>query len=399
MNPAITPGPWEKRVKSLLSPPTFFLGLILGFLTCCFGGRIAVAMATFRDFQRLHMYLSPTTLYFPTALQIRTLAERQLPPDKIAVIIGGSSVMEGVGQTEAELWTRRLQEMLGDEFRVLNLAQPGGRPTEHGQIAAEMLLPTHPRLIYVCDSHVSEFARYPDGNRDIYRYLFHDARAHGLLLDFPERDAALAELTPERLAKKGFGELQLRTTINRWLSFDDLWHVIGYEGRFTVWQPLSRKAPWRARKQFSDPPHNLDTNPRSVQERYLPVVREAGRPWKGAWPTDLDKTVLVGVPPALRPRTLAVVNRFHPDLVSQLDKADPGFRERYETNIRTAVDHLRLCGLEAVDGCRTLVGPDYVDGNHLAATGGAKLAAELAPVIREQARRLGYLVDLSSADP
>jgi hypothetical protein len=381
----------EERFKKLLSAPVFFVGMVFGFLACCVAGRFAVLTSTFHEFHRFHQYLSPETLYFPTALQLRALAEKQLPPEKIAVIVGGSSVMQGIGQKEGELWTQRLQELLGDEYRVLNLAVPGGAPNEHGQIAAEMLLPTHPRLIYVCDSRIWNFAPHPDGNREVYRYLFHDARARGLLLDFPDRDAALAKLAPARRAQDRFDELQLRSASNCLLSFDDLWQNVGYEAGFTVWSPLTRKAPWRARRLFLDPPPNPYAGRRSLEEIYFPVLRSAADSWKGEEPTRFDAGILTSVPPALRSRMLVIVNRYRPSLVAALDEAEPGFRSKLDTSIQKAISHIRVCGLHAVEGCTSLDAIDYMDGNHLGPTGGAKLATELALVIREQAGTLGYL--------
>jgi len=38
----------------------------------------------------------------------------------------------------------------------------------------------------------------------------------------------------------------------------------------------------------------------------------------------------------------------------------------------------------------TYTADDYADASHLAESGGAKLAAELAPKVRGLARRLGY---------
>jgi hypothetical protein len=63
------------------------------------------------------------------------------------------------------------------------------------------------------------------------------------------------------------------------------------------------------------------------------------------------------------------------------------------------VAHLRACGLHAVPGCITLDADDYMDRLHLLPSGGAKLALELAPIIRAHARRLNYLPDQLTASP
>src|SRR5262245_25311365 len=162
MNEITTTPSLEERLRRLLAPLPFFAGLVLALALCCVAGRKAPGVYGFRDFRRFHSAINPEHQYYPTALQVRALARRELPRDKIAVVIGGSSVMEGIGQPVEQLWTRTLQQKLGDEFRVLNLAMPGGAPNEHGQLAAEMLCRDHPRVISVCDCRLHTYAASPD---------------------------------------------------------------------------------------------------------------------------------------------------------------------------------------------------------------------------------------------
>lgn len=379
----------EAHVLSLLAPRVFFLGIVLGLTLCCVAGRKAAKFFGFENFQRFHEAINPNGLYYPTALQVRALARRELPREKIAVIVGGSSVMEGIGQPEEELWTRRLQERLGDDYRVLNLAMPGGAPNEYGQLAAEMLCRDHARLIYVCDCWLHNFADAPDGNRSVYRYFFQDARARNLLLPFPERDAALAALAPERKAKDQFEELLLETGANRWLSFNDLWHVVGYEQCFTLWQPRYANHPWQARKYGRDRPPNVRAFQKGI-ENYKTYLREASLPTSAEGWDAFTLGVRQSVPEPLRPKTLAVVNRCSPEILRQLAAENPSFAANYDKKIQDVVAHLRSCGLKAVPGCTTLDSRDFMDVHHLSGNGGVKLADELAPVIRAMARQLGY---------
>jgi hypothetical protein len=392
-------GPYEGRLKRALSPPAFFLGVAFGFAACCIAGRQAATTLAFRDFQRLHRFLGAETLYYPTALQVRTLARQQLPPEKIAVIVGGSSVFAGIGQSVDQLWTRKLQQELGDDFRVLNLAVAGGAANEYGQLTAEMLHASHPKIIHLCDIPMYHYSSYPDGTRDVYRYFFHDARARNLLLPCPERDATLAALEPQRRASDNYGELMLQTHANRWLSFNDLWHVIGYEYFFTVWMEVRRGQFWHPRKSRTD----TAAKPERFQvtwQREKEMIEDPVRPYDSADWLKFEMGVKQAVPEPLRPRTIAVVTRFDPARIDRCEREAPGFRARYDAKMQQVLAHLRSCNLHAVEGCTTLASADYMDRNHLLASGGAKLAAELAPVIREQARRLGYLrPETSATDP
>jgi hypothetical protein len=388
-------GGMDELTRRLLTPRAFFVGLILGFGACCVLGRLAPVRSSFRDFQRFHTSINPEGLYFPTALQVRTLARRKLPQDKIAVIVGGSSVMQGIGQSEGALWTRRLQELLGDEYCVLNLAMPGGVPTEYGQSAAEMLLRERGRIIHVCDSYIHCFSPHPDGYREIYHYLHYDMRARGLLLPCPERDAALKELEAARAADQRHSEVEIQALANGWCSFNDLWHVIGYRYVFTIWNRTTPLQPFQARRRVAEVKR---AGPKYLYEHYdLDVeeksIRGAAAPFDDAAWARFELQVRQSVPEEMRPKTLAVVNRFSPYYFRVLRDKHPDLEARFLHKIQLTVSHLRACGLHAVEGCTTLDESDFMDRCHLLKSGGEKLAHELAPAIRQLAEQLGYVAD------
>src|SRR5262249_10523444 len=139
-------------------------------------GQVASRINIYEPFERFHQLIAPESQFFPTARQLHSLAEARLDPARIGVIIGGSSILHGVGQRAGHVWTHRLQELLGDRFQVLNLAMRCGRTLEFGGVTAEALAVDHPRLIYVADYHgPSEL----DGV--IYKYIFWDALSNGLI--------------------------------------------------------------------------------------------------------------------------------------------------------------------------------------------------------------------------
>ncbi|MEI9897640.1 MAG: hypothetical protein WDN28_28220 [Chthoniobacter sp.] len=73
-------------------------------------------------------FLEQETSYYPTASQLVAVARAQCPPtaNKTLVVLGGNSVFNGSGQKRNELWSRALQEQLGDHYQVVNFSAPGG---------------------------------------------------------------------------------------------------------------------------------------------------------------------------------------------------------------------------------------------------------------------------------
>src|SRR5215204_5325324 len=88
----------------------FFAATVLTFGLLCLAGWLSTTRNQFEHFQRFHLYINPQTLFYPTASQVVMLAKDAIPKDRVGVIVGGSSVVWGAGQSEAELWTRHLQE-------------------------------------------------------------------------------------------------------------------------------------------------------------------------------------------------------------------------------------------------------------------------------------------------
>ena len=133
--PLKEPGLLERN----LAPYPLFLGIIVSFAACCAAGLIVSRKDCIKDFVRFNVFTGPQTLMYPTASQVRSLAGAHIGPEKVIVVIGGNSILQGFGQRQDFLWTRKLQALLGDRFHVINLAMSGAFPPEFGGWAAEML--------------------------------------------------------------------------------------------------------------------------------------------------------------------------------------------------------------------------------------------------------------------
>jgi hypothetical protein len=411
----------------LVAPWALFAGLAAGFTACCLAGRLAAGRNPFEGFQRFHPLLAPETLFYPTACQVRALAQSRLDPHKIAVVVGGSSILHGARQTVAQVWTKKLQALLGDQYQVINLGFRGAWTAEFGATAAEMLAKDYPKLILVSDLHPGLFQTDPDGVQ--YKYFFWDANCKGLLLADPARDARLGELAGEAerleqeigrgtMQKSGLltaeqqAELRAQMRLDSRLYFRDLWNTLAYTHFFTVWTAPARLFAASAgqddewftspRQVFRDgdpgsppPPARDEGNPAVVQglHEHLPGLceRRSGR-WKenrtsGDWRT-FDRWVVTAFPPEVRPRTLLLVTWFSPYLLGRLSAEEQVCYARVSGLTRR---HLERAGFPTLEVGRGYTPADYADWHHLAAPGGARLAAQVAPRVRALARQLGYL--------
>ncbi len=395
----------ESLVRRRVIPHALFAGATFGFLACCVAGWIASGQNLYVNFVRPHMYIALEASFNPTVSQFRALVEETTAPGRVIVIVGGSSVFNGVSQSPDTIWTRRLQDRLGEPFRVFNFAFRAGAPAEGGAIVAESFIKEGRAVIYVGDTPPA-VAVPPLGG--FYEYLFWDAYYKNLLLEDPVREARIDELTPRFVGaeREKLHERRLGARFDHRLRFNDLWTTVGYRWVFTVWSPFPLGRPFAPRKTFADPDTGASL---PFDQRYLESHRELalriargfakgrtaldprGRPiadpelplWQA-----FRYAIGVDLPRPLRQRTLIVVEGQSP---YYLDMLTPEERLLYYLVVERAVAMFREAGYESV-----AVGPDfkvddYHDRVHLTAAGGTKLADAIAPVIRDMADRLGYL--------
>jgi hypothetical protein len=397
--------PLESLARRWVVPPALFAGATAGFLACCVAGWIASGQNLYVDFVRPHMYIAPETSFNPTVSQLRALVADTAPPGRVVVIVGGSSVFHGVGQGPDTIWTRRLQARLGEPFRVFNFAFRAGASSEGGAIVAESFIREGRPVIYVADTPPA-VAVPPLGG--FYEYLFWDAYYKNLLLDDPVREARIDELTARLAgaAREKLHERRLGARLDHRLRFNDLWTTVGYRWAFTVWNRFTLGRPFAPRKTFAEPDSGASL---PFGQRYLESHRELalriargfaegrtgldphGRPtadpelpgWRA-----FRSANGVDLPRRLRQRTLIVVDGQSPYYLDMLGAEE---RRLYDLVVERTVALLREAGYESVATGPGYAVDDYHDRVHLTASGGAKLADAIAPVIRDMAARLGYV--------
>lgn len=391
------------RRKRFIRPNALFLGIACSFVACCMAGRSSSQRNPFHDFERFHAYLNPSTYFYPTASQVRELGRAKLPKDKIAVVVGGSSILYGTGQPPAEVWTRKLQDQLGDDYCVLNLGLWGSLPHEFGAIAAEMLAADHPRLICVTVSHPGSYANIVDGAN--HRYFFWDAYCKGLLQSDTKRDQAVEQLITERHNLPEFAELHTGAQINSWCWFNDLWNDFTYNYAGTVWNKLMADNWYLPRRLLHDPePPTAPLNSRYSKEMLdieMKTVRVCLnnngciKDAEGRWVDDPASPVWSNIressqccfPEQYRKRTLMVVATESPYYLNRLTTDE---HDLYFTLSRLTAKKLEETGFAAIDMGNDFTPEDFRDRPHLATSGGAILAVKVASRIRLMADELGF---------
>ena len=389
--------------EGFIRPYALFCGVVCSFLACCVAGHVASRHNLFDHFERLHLYLNPDACFYPTSSQLYELGKARLDPQKIAVVVGGNSVLYGVGQVGDEIWTHKLQDLLGDDYCVLNLAMWGCSASEFGGVVAEALSTDFPRLVLVTTSPPANFPGDADGMR--YPYLFWDAYYVGLLRHDSARDKALAALPAERANLRSLAEMRGRAILNSACRFDDLWTAVSYSRFSTVWNAAMRETWYRPRRDLQDP----GTAALPLETRYSdhPVERwltnlhtwmAAGGARKdsaGHWVDDPSAAVWTTLtenacrcfPEPDRRRSLIVINTISPHYI---DCLPPDERDLHYTLSRLTAEKLEGAGFAALDFGDEFTEQDFADPIHLTPSGGARLARKVAERIRRMAVELGF---------
>jgi hypothetical protein len=411
---SLSPPSWFDK---LIAPRVLFLGVAVSFLGCCLAGFLVSRENHFESFDRFHQLISRESLYYPTVCQVRELARSRLDPNKITVIVGGTSILHGTSQPLGQVWTERLQALLGDQYQVLNLALRCGRTTEIGAVMAEVLRSEYKSLLI---TDVAPGGMHPDPDGLLYKYFFWDAYYKGLLVPDKVREDRLEQLIPEaetiertlgkEMARQMGGpaeaqrELRTGMCLDQALYFYELWNTLAYRWFHTVWTPQTYGRFSKARSHFRD----NDPGPRPLASRYaydpqgelgrvhalLPgkCVKDATGHWvedgsSGLWPA-LDRAATTSFPAPTRPRTLMLVMWNSPYYLAQFTADEQACHAAVS---RRTVRHLEKLGFAALEVGNGYTPADYADRVHLTGSGGVKLAQSVAPVVRALTERLGYL--------
>jgi hypothetical protein len=374
----------------LPKPGPFFAGVALSFFACVLAGRGYSQRNIFQDdMQRIHLRMSSEVNFLPTPSQLLRLAENRIPANRIGVIVGGSSVLNGVFQQPSGLWSRRLQELLGDRYSVLNVATRSGAPQEYGNWVSEMMIKQRRRVVHISDFFPCYYmAANPAGLR--VRDFYWSAKVRGLLLpDWPERIQRL-----ERLSRQNPAEWsrepnpRIMAELDRWLNFNDLWGSLYYLHFGTFYHFLLAPrvfAPLREREDVESvaPP---------VPERFqrydltheMQIVTDLAAQCKDDPFRNMESDIDASLSLEVLHASVFLMQGNSPYFVGRMT---PQLQAQYRENARVSAESLERRGVSVLQG-DFLTESDFADRLHLTEQGGAKLAQRMSILVKRKAREL-----------
>ncbi len=371
------------------------IGLIVGFCSATLAGWVVSNRPYPADFVRLHKFIGAETNFFPTASQLHALVRARCSPDRTLVLVAGNSIFNGYGETPQGIWTAHLQDDLGSEYCVVNLATALSQIGDIGAVAMDMLRREYPRMVLVTNTLPGTCG--PPGGSAQYRYVFWDAYWKGLLNAPDERRRAIDDWAPigDPLRHQN-EEIRLGRGLNAALRFNDLWNYVEYDWLTTVWTTDTRARFPASRRHFADPvpviPPLAERFTTGRQPRRSDIARfsssffEAGE--AGAWIErsapwqSLEKEIAAVLPQEFRPHTLVVMTELNPVHLALLT---PPERARHAQLFSSSLQRWRSAGYNAIAVGAGFEPDNYYDYDHFTESGGIKLARELAPQIRKLA--------------
>jgi hypothetical protein len=403
-----SPIPLLEKFGQRLSPVLVLIGIVTGFSLMVLAGRWAGKQNLFVAYERSYPLIAPEGYFYPSLDNLTELVSHLASQRKILVLVGGNSVPLGVGQKKDQLWTKELQRVLGPDFAVVNLAFRGAYLTEMGAVVADVLSKKYPRLIYVA-SETAPMRMELSGADRPYEYLYWQGRASGKISETTP-DAEKAHMGVANHDRDQFGEAALRGYLDYRSHASDLWNYIGYNHVFTVFN-FMKYPPERffeLRRISEDPVWEVPPVPErfTLHDQSMQIIRSfftssVEKDAKGELrikPPVADafmRDARVAFPDAFKPRTLVLLAYNAPYFSNQLSSDE---QAAYQFVFAQGKSWLQKAGYHSV-----LIGPDLTDEDfadrvHMAASGGQKMARDIAPEIRAMAVQLGYLPSSSAEE-
>jgi lysophospholipase L1-like esterase len=386
--------------------PAWFLGaLILGLAALSLVGRRVARTDYHPGFIRFFPPTSPESNYFPTLNEMTAIVRGQCRPDQILVIVGGNSILQGVWQPAEEVWTKRLQQLLGDHYCVINFAFRGAGPANGGAVVAEVLRDAFPRQIYIANEAAQ--TAIESLGYDPYRYLTWQAYFAGKLINYPPRNETIARYRATPEGGRVLRDAAISSLFDRVLYYRDLWNFITFRYVCTIPSLYGAAIPDLLTPRSKIPDAEADaTDPANVENRYPAAVfdtemqivrgfegyshRTADGHWVLAEATreDMAAHFAEGFPTPLKARTLMLISRSSPHYRRHLTPDEAIGEDQAYAN---TVEIWEKAGYAAMSYGHDFNEDDYGDRTHLSKLGGAKLADAVAPKVRAMAEQLGYL--------
>lgn len=393
-----------------LLPIPFFAGVLFGIALCIGAGRQASKEDVYHDRDRFFMKVSPEGNVYPTLENLEQFVRGKASPDKVLVLVGGSSILLGVGQTNDQLWTNSLQQELGNAYSVVNISFRAAQFTSIAMPLAEKLSSEYHRIILVTDAvpfMLPDFLLYNPGSYVYpYDYVLWQAWIDGDLSRNPARENALSSAlrSPVEAIRLHAQEQFLHALLERFFFASDLWNSIGYRHFFTVYSPwVPDKIPfYRRRSDISD----------DEIKNHTPPAESIGQNWRANYSVlglylnhaqinpdgSLEATPSVtqfaqlaaqkyACNPAFPAKLLFLVTSRSPLLVDHLNSRD---KARFEFAITESVRAYQAAGFDAIPLGLGYPANHYIDTSHFSNAASPRMAREVAREIENVAHRAGW---------
>lgn len=392
----------------LLLPYPFFIGVLLALVLCSIAGRRMAKIDVYHDRDRFFLKISPEGSVYPTLENLEAFVRGKASPDRILVLVAGSSIPLGVGQTNAHLWTNLLQEDLGSGYCVVNLSFRAALAPSILLPLADALRREYPRAIFVSDMtpyKVPGFLSFEKGPYAYpYDYVLWQAWVDGTLTPNPARDAALYDsLRSNDITVRMHSQEQfIHAVLEKIFASSNLWNEIGYRYFFTVYSPLEPdKAFYAPRSTVADdqpPPsdsegtivRNWPHEYANLQMLFLNRVRTNtdGSLSPLVPDNEFSASVQKLVPdPALRARTLFLVTSRSPAYIARLDSRE---KVQFEFSVTDSVRAYREAGFDSIPLGLDYSAEDFSDPSHFSDAAAPRMAKDVSAEIRRMAQQEGW---------
>lgn len=377
-------------MKNFLRPRYFFLGILIGFISCCILGYIISQQARFQRFVRFFNDIGPVLNYYTTANELLVTARHEVSHNKILVLIGGSSIFRGEGQNPDELWSEKLQKLLGEKFKVLNYASNGAGFPSFGGVAFRMLREEYPKIIFISTCSLIEENNFKIDGGELYGYLFWDAYYKKLFHSNKVEQQKITQLRKSQIKTAQGAEQHLLSFLDSLFYFRNLWNWVGYRAFFTVWNRNVNVTPFKPKRFYHE--EQIDQKKLAAetalnQERFKAEVKRIAEKFPKL--KDLSPVVLSydeAFESSYRRNILAVLITYNPKHVSVLPQKD---QNEYKLVLNATESLLATQGYNVMR-IKSLKAEDYIDFEHFLASGGFKTAEQVAEKVKAIAKMNGY---------
>jgi len=346
----------------------FLLFALLPILGTRFLADYSLRSDPYANLSRFWVHQSADSNFFPTALETLTWTLNQIDPKDKVIIIGGSSVIMGVGQTLPNSIATVLQMELGPTYKVINLALRGGTALGQGAYVASALQRRGFDVLYISD--VNPTVPPILTNTERYEDFFWQALSARMITPSTVESGLVQFPINERLILAKLNQVFRFAEAANFVSYNffslNTSSLLGADGL----KPLRKYPDVELEIEYKDMYKDPEVTQREIEiltgtAKYAPSLPEmigvAGKYRTLFDDLRIDNTLLI----------LCNKNPYYSNLLSKNIQRD---LENYYLNFQTA---LKNNGFEAQNLCRDFTDADYHDSVHLNKSGAVKFAKSL----------------------